>query len=284
MHALRGVVALYYLAGCDAVFGLQRNDGASDASADDASAVPACPAVGTDLVFSTSLRLERTGCSELTGSTAGHVAALCNGQIHSGPELALMLPQEVLKGTMTDHFDVPRMAPDGDTLYVRHWTNATVHSRILEFAATASNVWSATHDVWEANRLDTSARFGTPAPVGIAGNHRMFVRNFSTLAEIEFDVAGTGSMVASYTAQDLGVDTVTLAPNLTADGLRIIFGGVGTQTPSGVYIAERETVVERFGPAKLISGVPYVFDPWLDPRCTRLYLSLQNTVYSLERQ
>ena len=279
MFALRGALTLCVLAGCDTVFGLSRDDHEADARTG-LDAAAGCPAIGVPLAFSSNLQVQETGCSEYTGSTRARAAAWCSGVVREGPP-GMLAPVGGLEGTATDHFDVPHLSADGSRLYVRHWNNGTLTSAIVELRR-STGPFGVAHELVIQPALDTSARFGTPYYDGT--NMMMFVEDVSSLYEIVFDDSGSILSSAPYGPADLGVDAIALAPNLSADGLRLVFGGAGPSEPSGVYIAERARADDRFGAAHRVTGVPYAIDPWLDAGCAHLYLSLQGTVYSLDRQ
>jgi hypothetical protein len=104
----------------------------------------------------------------------------------------------------------------------------------------------------------------------------------TSLLELAEDEAGAWSMVGQpYLMSSFGVSAV-LDPNLTADGLGIVFRGVGVSGENGLYYAQRASFDERFGTSTRVSsliGNGTSQFPHLEPDCSRLYFYAQPGVH-----
>lgn len=69
---------------------------------------------------------------------------------------------------------------------------------------------------------DSYVRFGTPSRGPL---RRMMIRNTGQdYREIEVDATGASTAIGTYTASDLGVvSLIGVPPNMSPDGLRIVF-------------------------------------------------------------
>ncbi|CAN5906713.1 hypothetical protein BH11MYX3_BH11MYX3_12650 [soil metagenome] len=268
--------------GCDRVFGLHGSqDGdaatgeAGEAGTRDAGI--SCPARGGTPTFSTSLRFVASACSELSGSAIARSVANCTGGVSEGPETGPLTPVAGLESMGDVHYDAARMVPEGDLLFVREWDVTTLLSRILILRRRTGNTFAMDGEVMITGvPLDTSARFGVPSRGPI---RRMFVRNLSKLFEVSIDGTGVATPLKSYNDTDLGVDTIDLAPGLSPDGLRLVFGG-RLDTTSGIYYADRASTSDSFGPARKIPGAAYAYDPWLADGCAELVFSVGSSLYA----
>ena len=270
-------------AGCDQVFGLTRSSAAIDASTSDEGLVDAgtaCPALGGTPTFSMTLHLRATGCAEYNASTTGRAVANCTGVVSEGPAAGPLIPVVGLESMQGLMHDASRMVPEGDLLFVREWNTQTVFSRILVERRLPGDTFAFEREnTVSGMTLDTSARFGVPTRGPV---RRMLLRNRQALVELAIDALGAASVMTTYTENDLGVDNVALVPNLSADGLQMVFGGSGTPGGSGVYYADRASLGDRFGAARRVGSVPYSYDPWLGEACSELAFSVGTSVYAVD--
>ncbi len=279
---MRWVVALLALSACDQVFGLQRHEAA--APIDAAAGAVTCPPVGHAPAFVPVAHQVAVGCSEFTtGEVRTRAAALCGAAIAEGPLDGPFTPVPDLLGSGTGHIDVPRLAPEGDHLFVRTWDESTLVAQIRAYQLSGSTFTPA-FDVTIAGRtFDTFVRFGTPSN---APARRMFFRDPSiVLAEIELDAAGAGTVVGSYSEAQLGVESIYQVPNLSPDGLRAIFlaqyEGVGR-----VVYMDRASLSDPFRTVLPLDGIPATstFDAFMTATCERIYYSSAGSLFWIEQR
>ncbi len=281
------VAVLVLLAGgCDRVFGLTGSTAAFDARVDvgdgmvDAGPTATCPALGSTPVFSMTLHLRAADCSEYSASNTGRAVANCIGVVSEGPATGPLIPVVGLESQLGVMHDASRMVPEGDVLFVRQWNTSTLFSRILIERRQPGDTFAYDGEVIVSGMtLDTSARFGVPTRGPV---RRMFLRNRQALVELTVDAQGAASVVTAYTENDFAVDTIALVPNLSADGLQVVFGGTRTPGGSSVYYADRATIGDRFGTARRIGSVPYSYDAWIGDRCLELALTIGNSAYAVD--
>ncbi|MBA3397711.1 MAG: hypothetical protein H0T89_34120 [Deltaproteobacteria bacterium] len=282
------MVASVLLGGCTQVFGLAPTEQqpVTDAAFFDAPAdAPfACPPIGETPQFSRVLNQIVQSCGEYSATTEGRAVALCTepaNQLAEGPLDGLLIPIAGLEQTAELHVDFARYAPEGDELFVRSWTQSTTIGRIRVYRRQAEG-FVYTHDVaLPGQTTDSFVRFGTPSR---GPRRRMMVRNNAfAYQEIEFDAAGTAVLIASYVAADLGVTSITQSPpNLTPDGLRLVFAG-STTNASGVLYSDRASLADRFQPGRLLPGIPINPTPFLTHDCARIYVSAIGYVFWVQR-
>jgi hypothetical protein len=103
----------------------------------------------------------------------------------------------------------------------------------------------------------------------------------------ELAIDGTGSTeILQYSAAMLGVYQVNAAPNLSPDGLRMVFVGEidAADTAGHVFYSDRPDLTSPFRSAELLQGVPPVSDPFMSEDCSRLYFSaVQSVLYLPQR-
>lgn len=285
---MRWVAALLVLSACDQVLGLTARDG--DQPADGATEPPTdvrvvtCPPLGQAPAFLPVAHQVVAGCGEwTTGEARTRAMALCGSRTAEGPVDGPFTPVPDLLAIGTAHIDVPRLAPEGDLVLVRHWDESTLFAQIRAYQGSSSSFLPAFDVTLAGRRFDTSVRFGTPSK-GPA--RRMFLRDPSiVLAEIEIDAAGTGTIVASYVESQLGIDSIYQAPNLSPDGLRAIFLAQYQGTGRVVYM-DRASLSDRFRPVLPVAGIPAAapFDAFMTGECERVYYSSAGSLFWVEQR
>ncbi len=283
---MRWVVALLMLSACDQVFGLKVRDGVPTDGAIESPTdvrVVTCPPPGQAPAFLAVAHQVVAGCGELTTNEARTQAmALCNNAIAEGAIDGPFTLVPAFVATGTEHIDVPRLAPEGDLVFVRHWNESTLYAQIRAYQRAGSTFTPAFEVTLAGRKFDTSVRFGTPS-TGPA--RRIFLRDPSmVLAEIELDAAGVGSVVASYTESQLGIETIFQVPNMSPDGLRAIFLALHEGTGRVVYM-DRTNLSERFRPVLPVNGIPAAgtFDAFMTAACERVYYSSAGSLFWVEQ-
>ncbi len=284
---MRWVVASVLLAGCTQVFGLAPTEQqpVTDAAFFDAPAdAPfACPPIGETPQFSRVLNQTVQSCSEYSTTTNGRGAAVCTepvNQIAEGPFDGLLTPVAGLEQTAELHLDFVRYAPEGDELFVRSWNQSTVIGRIRAFRRVDDSFVAAYDVVLPGQTTDSFVRFGTPSR---GPRRRMMVRNRTDVyQEIELDATGASELIGNYVAADLGLTSITPSPpNLTPDGLRMVFSG-GVSKAQGVQYSDRASLADRFRPVTGLD-IPTSPTPFLTADCARVYFSQIGYVFWVQR-
>jgi hypothetical protein len=274
---MRFAVALLALCSCNEVWGLDKTIavGNVDARYFDAPAdAPfTCPPIGQTPQFSRLFHQIPERCTEYSSSaTTGRALTMCfdpKMQIGEGPLDGPFTPIAGLETLNQQHFDAPRLVPEGDQLIIRDWNESTVVGRIGLYSA---QPLAFIHEIRLPNNMTTDSfvRFGTPTR---GSKRRMFFRQLSTpLSEIEVDDSGTSTVVGTYTEADLGVTAFAgLLPSMTPDGLRIVY--YGSSSESGIFYSDRGSISARFRPGTLLMGVPGSSDVYMTETCERIYFS-----------
>jgi len=167
----------------------------------------------------------------------------------------------------------PRLAPEGDELFVRDY------NPISPTAPATVDRYVPQGDIWvrQANIIS----FVAASPVEIsaptrrsAGPRRMLVLSSTTdLREFEEAPAGLWTQVAMYTHTELGTGEIHF-PNLTPDGLHLIFEGRDSLGGPTLVYASRPSMAARFAnavDANPFFGSPQISDPFLVEDCARMY-------------
>ena len=281
------VIALLLMSGCDLVLGLNGRDGEEPADSRNEAPtdvrVVTCPPLGQAPAFLPVAHQVVVGCGELTASEAPTRAmALCGGAIAQGSIDGPFSPVPEFLVVDPEHIDVPRLAPEGDLVLVRHWDPSNLYAQVRAYQRSGT-AFTPAFDVTLASRtFDTSVRFGTPSK-GPA--RRMFLRDPNiVLAEIELDAAGAGTVVASYEVSQLGLESIYQVPNLSPDGLRAIFLAQYEGTGRVVYM-DRASLSERFRPVLPVEGIPAAatFDAFMTAECERVYYSSAGSLFWVEQ-
>jgi hypothetical protein len=312
---VRAWLALLTLCGCNQAFNLESTkliDAAEPPPPIDAPPPPVCPALGTVPRFSDELRqIPPRECEAYSVSENRIAMALCKGQLLRGDADGDMTQTIMMDPAYASDF--PRLAPDGDHLFVSHVDYNLNKSEFVEFAwngTTLDKVGSYTA------RLDTASLEYFSMSTPSRGPDRRIVyadQNMTTyaweLVEISDAESGKFAEVARYPMTELGDMVGPLEkPSLSADGLRLVFlnsshlvqgggstgggyttngaslGGYGggwcTYSTSVVMYADRPNTSAHFGPAQVIDTVPDQVDwPYMTEDCGRIYLSALNRIF-----
>lgn len=279
-------LTLAALAGCNQVYGLdstQLRDGAPPdapyACTDqppDLRGKPIEIVGGRDAARSYSISIDRRiAVAERTGTL---VEGPGDGPL-SMP--ALLMPAPSLPPGS------PRLAPEGDELFVRYYSAISPSSpATVERYQREGNVWARRATILMINGAIPDISAPTRRD---AGPRRMLVLHSTIdLREMIETAPDVWMQVGAYTAAELGA-TAIQAPNLTPDGLHLVYSG---QTASGPVLGytSRPEIGARFSvpavDANPFFGSPAISDPFLTEDCARLYfyvLAKPPGVYYVER-
>lgn len=277
------VALLLVLAGCNQVFGL-RETVAIDAQQFDAppDAAFQCPPAGTPPAFAALLHqaVTRNCVSYTTSHTANRAAAFCidldaiaDGAIDEVPALSILTPANA--------FDMPRLTPEGDEMWVRHRTSNAATFAV--YRHDGEHQWSWVRDL----PIPSSSRddlLTTPSR-SIAGVRRFLRYAFSELRLYEYTYDGTtATPIRAYDAAALAVTFISF-PSLTGDGLRLVFVGSEVGSTSALtFYADRPSLDVAFSPATVLTTAPVTTDPFLTEDCARLYTNgLGSIFYARQR-
>lgn len=261
--------------GCNAFYGLTETRPVDAAIFDAPNDAPyQCPGLGARPTFGSVLvQVTDRNCQLYTTSPDRQLAAArCSvgpvDTIETGP-----IDGELQPATLTGapgELSFVRLTPEGDELWVRRLSagvgKTTVYSR------SDDHTWTFVRDL----ALPPSSRddsFSAPTR-RVGGVRRFLVHRFSSDVVEYTDDGTTTTLVRTYAPPDLGSPYVIL-PNLTADGLRIVFAGEPTSGPSATQTmyAERSDPGAPFPAASPLATAPVAFDAFLSEDCGRLYTS-----------
>lgn len=283
--------ALLGLAGCNAIFGLQPTVSVDlDAQYFDApSDAPfACPPTGETPAFTRLLHQIDLQCTDYSASaTSGRSVGWCRSSqlswIGEGPSDGPYAPIAGLTSTPSTAIGEPRLDPDGAELLVRRSPTMAAIGQVQVYRRGADNQFTVAHDLqsWgPAFGPDIAFGITTRTPV-----QRMFFLDQGLAVETTVDRAtGQLTAIASYDpAADFGLVYFASAPNLSADGLRVVFAA-STADGGHVYYSDRPSLDARFRTPVALTNVPFVYDPFLSEDCARIYFSGFDYIFWLQRQ
>jgi hypothetical protein len=287
-------LAVTLLTGCNRIFGIaetgqQPPPDAIDAAYFDApiDAPFACPPTGETPLFSRSLNQIVQTCVEYTATTTGRAVGYCYGatqQLAEGPVDGELTPIAGFEQSGETHIDMARYAPEGDELFVRIWLDSSTVGRFVVYRP-SGGAFVADHDITlpASEPIDSFARFGAPS---LGPTRRMMIRNNSQdYREIEVSATGASTSIGTYTAGDLGVvSLIGVPPNMSPDGLRIVFLSADPDLGTITAYADRATINDRFGTVRILDGVPRSDAPFMTENCGRVYFSALGYVFWVQRQ
>jgi hypothetical protein len=173
----------------------------------------------------------------------------------------------------------PRITPEGDELFVRQ--SAPGLPLIASVLRRDGTTWVYDRDV----PIASSFLLGT---VSRAPGRRMVVFS-ATTGLVELDEANNWAQIGTYTAVDLGVESlygISTLPNLSPDGTRLVFSGDKTGVETRSFYVSRASIADPFvGPAVPLAEVPR--DPlaaFLTEDCSRVYFSALGVVFYLQQR
>jgi hypothetical protein len=246
-------------------------DAAIDAP--DADGGDGCPA--TPPMFTGMLAPLHDGTSYTPG-TANAVYLTNNGLFAETPldgdgtALRFIVPAQT-----HDSHRSPRLAPTGDEVFFgaqrsSSETQDLLHSRF------DGQIWGPPTPVTLSFLASAAIIPGTPSQTT---PRRMIIQIDDVVDEL---VEASPDNWVVTPVPELASMTV-IDPNLTPDGLHVVFVGQGP-TGFAVMIADRVAVTEDFGTPRILLGVPataILNSPVLSKDCSVLYVSMNNVVHRI---
>jgi hypothetical protein len=293
---MRGVLVLLVTCACNAALGLDETHGRPPADAQffdaPADAPYACPPFGTAPVFSAFFhQIIPTGaCGWYTNSPSSNLAVAACSTAGSGGPLGYGLEQGPIGATslvplgLTPSLTASNavLSPEGDQLFV----SAAVgdNGAIAVYTPTGVDAWAHASDV--VTSPNPTLTVSTPTRVGVS---RRVLYLDGTLHELEEGPPGKWTEInaGKHSNTALGVSGIASVPQLSPDGLRMVFRATGVLlgAPELVVYADRASLADPFNPAVALDGIPAdAQTPFLAEDCSRLYFSgLGSVLYVTQR-
>jgi hypothetical protein len=267
------------LGGCQAIYGLKPPDEAPplDARYFDAhlDAPWACPSTGAPAFNRAVNQAYVQPCENYNETEDGSISiAMCDAIPSQRIGTATSLVHiTAFEGTGENYFTA-RISPEGDALYVFQ------RQPFMAFGGMAAYMRDG--DQWvDGGPGPTVGTFPAYAQLGVPTRgprrHIMFESETDALVhELVFDDTGT-TEAHSYSTQDLGTDYPGSAPNLSPDGLRMVFTAA-VQGVGRVLYATRATIDDAFTTTYPVDTVDDISDAFVTPDCARLYFTAVGSV------
>lgn len=280
---------LLALAGCDAVFGIEHTTALPRADAQKFDGIPdapfACPPTGTAPKFSVFFRqvVPQGDCDHYT--TGGGIAfATCGGSSDTSPFTVQQsaVDSSTMNPVTPSALDYAMLSPDGTELWYAH-ADALGNGVISVYVPDGANAWKASYDAF----VVTGNSFITATtPMSVGSPRHALVSISGTIHELAEVSPQMWSDVAMYQLVPTpGI--VDSPPQLSPDGLRVVFHGsnVGSPAEVGVFYADRASLSAPFNAAVLLEGPPVgAATPFMTGDCSRLYFSGLGSVFYVPEQ
>ena len=227
-----------------------------------------CPGRDTAPVFGGSMvDVAPSTCISYSLSAAGDLALVdCAGMINQGSMEGGFAP--VLFVSDPGDLAVPKITPEGDEMFVRAGSRAPI---IDIYKKVAVATWRFTATTGVSGDADMSFS----APSSRSSGRRIIIAT-ATLSPPQFDeyvATGTTWMFErTHTADMLGVAQMR-QPDLTPDGLHLVFSGSVDSGETSIFYVSRSSVEEQFTTASpLALKVTNPQWPHMTSDCARLYI------------
>lgn len=258
------------------------------------TAPTSCPPIGTPPHYAPRFaQMLVADCDNYTPSSdAGFALAGCanNGTEYIGAgaigdDLGLT---DIPARNKCVNLNYARLAPEGDRAYVDDNNfDCLGNDSFAEYVATDPMHWTYVGDSGIPPSTD-----GTGEELGSftygPDRHAMVVSGTDgTLHEWVLQGTSWHEILPAYVGPELGLraSSINGAPNLTPDGLRLVFQAVGADGAAATFYMDRPAIDARFTVATPLAGVPGdVYDAYLTPDCTRVYFSGLGRIFYLEEQ
>jgi hypothetical protein len=214
----------------------------------------------------------------------GIAVGLRDNTLYEGPGDAPLATGALLMPAPTVTFGSPRLAPEGDELFLRHTVN-TMMATIDRYARQGDR-WVHQGPVLTivANGPDLSI----PTARRAGPRHMLVLASIYELREyVETSPDQWTQVGNAYLPLDLGTRSI-LYPNLTTDGLHLVFQGNDADNRPTLMYASRARIDDRFTSAIAANpffGNPQIDFPYLLEDCSRMYFTVPTPagVYYVER-
>ena len=287
---MRCALVMMTLCACNQVFDL-RQTAPRDAAFFDAplDAPFGCSAIGSAPEFSRLLRQHVfQDCSEYNLSADGRAVAYCTelgGQVAEGAVTDTALVG--IAGLETQGYittNQPRISPEGDELLVHQYDSFNVRHDSYQIMKRDGETWSTSRGFGFGDPdMLTGLVFGTMTR-GPVRRIMMYDPNSATVHELSFGT-GVATEIHAYTLAELAVGSFSGPPNLTEDGLRMVFSSEPPgQTARKAMYSDRSSIAELFRPAVALTDAPNASDLYLSSDCARLYFSAAGSVFFAQQR
>ncbi len=248
-----------------------RGDGGVDGAVADAAF--ACPPNGGVPSFGAMpFPAVYSSCFDYTVSEAAElVVAVCgnggNEVVSAGGLVGELSPVPAFSDA-AHSYDLTRLSPAGDELFVRVETLGTASYTFERFTRNGSD-WSFAGPV----SLAGITVMGMSAPTaGGLGRTMMVLDNTNLTYELVESTADDWTIRNTYAPSDLGLASQPLSPVLTDDGLHFLFGPSSYLVGSDwTYFASRADPSGAFGSAQPLLTAPMGISTYLETGCGRFY-------------
>lgn len=240
------LIAAISAAGCNQLFDLQSTD-VIDAFAPPVDAPWMCPAAGEAPRFAPAEnQFSPQNCASYSVSRDANLAtASCiDGAVWEGPIDEPLVVTDLTSGAQLE-VQVPRLAPEGDELFVRRCKPSQVGCVLSAYRRGATPAsWALEADLSIPIAVDTSTSFSSPSR---GPDRRLIVTDAARTAH-ELHEVGTAwvQLGADYDPAALGLAEIAGYPRLSADGLRMTLLGSFTTGAFQWMYGERASRGERF--------------------------------------
>jgi hypothetical protein len=274
-----------WLIGCNQIYSL-------DSTHLDDARPTGCPAIGTAPTFGigpTTIIFDRLISYYQLDEARQRAIAVERNTVLQGNVDAAILGTAFEDADPNHEVGVVRLLPEGDAVLVQVRDKTTNAVTVVRYER-GGDTWTeaATEQITLADEFD---RLSAPTRKGPARRILQLTRESAmgfakVIEELEEDDAGKWSPVgAPYRPFDLGVDAV-FDPNLTPDGLRMVFSGFGFSGENAIYYADRPSIDARFGGTTIaltLIGNGQTLSPFLAPDCSRIYFYAVPGIHYVER-
>ncbi|HEY1555254.1 MAG TPA: hypothetical protein VGF94_10520 [Kofleriaceae bacterium] len=272
----RALALVLLLGGCDMLLGLDqlhpgRSDapGAGDGDSDDVGSPPGSCPIGSAPSFSVAGAVGRP-CRDLSvaGTSAAATCYPSGSPVNESGPLAAPWTAFVLPPMRSQTLvETPRLSPEGTEIFARE-VDLTDGNETIDWYSNTSGTWLLAGTI-PLGQVMSSEYVSAPTR---ADRQRYILLSETATDLLELADLGDGRWMASFahSAAELGVGQI-VQPNLSADGLRLVFVGDG----GNIYYATRTAVDTAFGAATLLYAVPGgAVTPYLADDCSALYYAV----------
>jgi hypothetical protein len=289
---MRWCLAAVALCACNQVLGIRetKERDASISFFDAPLDAPfACPPIGTAPEFSRLFHQQvLQDCNNYNISAGtGRAVADCQepaaqvSQGGVGDTTLTPIPGLGTQGTVRTY--EPRISPEGDELLVHHYNGFALPHDSYELLRRDGEMWLPASGFSSGSGVEGRV-FGAMT-LGPVRRIMMYDLNDATVHELSFDATGVTTEIHVYTASELGVTFLFVVPNLTEDGLRMVFvsAPAGQSTSKAMY-SDRQSTSDVFRPAVPLPGAPSALDIFLTRDCAKLYFSAAGSVFYAQQR
>lgn len=294
----RVVLSCAALAGCNQIFGLSGTHAAPVTDAQFFDGVPdapfGCPVAGSGNLPAFNDRFIQLApmdtCENYTTSLpAGNIAvatcAVPNDQTGTQQLLTSAIDGVTMNvAPMTPFWPDGKLSPEGDELWVVRTGPSGSNGLLSVYVPDGSGGWKPGYDAFTTPFAYSAP--STPMQKGL-GTRRTLYSDTNGVHELDENPPGTWTEIPGrlYTIQTFGVGDIHSVPQLSPDGLRVVFAGSTDTIHSSVYYADRADLSQPFGVAAPVVGPPsdgaY---PFMTYDCSRVYFAGLSSIFYVVEQ